>query len=371
MDTSPQQQLPKHLRDLLKNKVNNRPLEGYLNAQEEVDCFQVGSLSLQQAHQEKTIKAQIAESLGVPVNQLCLGSSPQSLRSLLLQLTCSCKRDHCIALSPQRPEVQQLMAVHQVQQTVLPLKYLLELPVDSIKNQTGLNSRLLLLDHPNAITGALLQKFDIADVVTSFDGWVLIDETAIGATPIDSMKTMVATCNNAMVLQRTIGGLAVLIAHPEVVQLVEQCRVDLPFAQLQYAAKSMIFDTQKEKELVIATLQKERKQLKKVLEVLPFVEQVYPSHTNSLLLSVKKADEIVDFLRESERILVYRVPPIEDLPNGIRLTLGTPLDNLRLRNALEQLPEKMNPKRAFWGDLSKGLRKAGSFFGFFKKILGV
>lgn len=372
MDASPQQRLPKHLRKLLKTKSDTTPLEGYLNAQEEVDCFQVGSLALQQSHQEQTLKAHLATTLGVASNQLCLGASPQSLRNLLLQVLCAHKRNHCLTFAPQRPQVKELLDWHQIQQTTLSLHQLVELPIYAIKEQVEADTQLLILDHPNAITGALLQRFDIADVATAFDGWVLVDESSIGATAEESMKSMVATCDNALILQRTVGGLAVVIAHPELVELLEHCRPALSLAQLQQAAKQLATpDKERETALVLSTLTQERAQLTKALEALPFIEKVYPSSTNSLLLSVQQADKVVAFLKEKERILVYRVPALEDLPEGIRLTLGTPLDNLRLRSALEQLPAKMNPTRAFWGDVSKGLRKAGSFLGFFKKFLGV
>ncbi|MGH1336248.1 MAG: hypothetical protein ACRBFS_08975 [Aureispira sp.] len=372
MDASPQQRLPKHLRNLLKAKVNTTPLEGYLNAQEEVDCFQVGSLALQQTHQEQTLKAHLAMTLGVASNQLCLGTSPESLRNILLQVVCAHKRNHCLTFAPQRPQVKQLLDWHQIEQTTLSLQYLVDLPISAIQEQVQLDTQLLILDHPNAITGALLQRFDVADAVTAFDGWVLVDESSIGAVAEESMKSMVATCDNALILQRTVGGLAVLIAHPELVEILEQCRPALPLIQLQDAAEQLaLTKEERETSLILSTLKKERVELQKALEALPFVEKVYPSSTNSLLLSVQKADEVVQFLRESERILVYRVPVLEDLPQGIRLTLGTPLDNLRLRSAFEQLPTKMNPKRAFWSDVSKGLRRASSFLGFFKKFLGV
>lgn len=371
MDSFPQQQLPKPLKNLLKSKVPTTALEGYLNAHEEVDCFQTGSLSLQQNHWEQELKTHLAKQLGLEPQQLCLGSSPQGLRHLLIQITCSGRRNHCITFAPQRPQVQQLLALHQVQQSTLPLYHGVELPIYDIQEQVESNTKLLILDHPNAITGALLQQFDIADAATAFEGWVLVDEAAIGATPQESMKSMVATCDNTIVLQRTVGGMAVLIAHPELVQVLEKCRPALPLAQLQQAVELCTLPSNpQEVALVLSTLAKERAQLQAVLEGLPFVEKVYPSSTNTLLLEVKKADAIVDFLRESERILVYRVPPMEELREGIRLTLGTPLDNLRLRSAFEQLPQKMNPKRALWGDMSKGLKKAGSFLGFFKKFLG-
>lgn len=370
MDASPQHRLPKYLRNLLKHQLPQAQ-EGYLNAQEEVDCFQVGSLALQQNQQEQLFKKQLANQLGLSPQQLCLGVNPQSLRQLVLQITCSTKHDQCMSFAPQRPQLQQLLRLHQVQQKVLPLYHLVELPIYKIKEEVNLTTKLLVLEHPNAITGTLLQKFDVADAVTSFEGWVLIDESAIGATPHESLKSLVDTCDNALVLQRTVGGLSVLIAHPELVELLEYCRPPLPLAQLQQAIDIMNLPQEKEAALTIAVLKKERAQLTKALEALDFVQKVYPSSSNNLLLTVKKADAVVNFLRDSERILVYRVPPMEDLQEGIRITLGTPLDNLRLRSAFEQLPQKMNPQHSFWGDLSKGLRRAGSFLGFFKKISGM
>ncbi len=372
MDSSPQHRLPKHIKNWLKKKASQKPLEGYLNAQEEIDCFQVGSLTLQQNHQEQQLKVRLAEQLGVEPTQLCLGSSPQSLRGLLLQIIAEGKRDNCIGFSPQRPQTQQLLELHQIKQTLLPLYHLAELPIYDIKEHVDFQTKLLVLEHPNAVTGALLQRFDLVDVVTAFESWVLIDESAIGTTPQESVHSIVNTCDNALVLQRTVGGLAVFFAHPEMVEVLERCRPALPLAQLQQATAILALPTNtKEMALVLANLEKERQQLKTALETLPFVQKVYPSSTNTLLIEVTDADAVTNFLRDSERILVYRVPSMEDLQEGIRLTLGTPLDNLRLRKALEQLPEKMNPPRAFWGDVSKGLRKAGAFLGFFKKILGV
>ena len=78
----------------------------------------------------------------------------------------------------------------------------------------------------------------------------------------------------------------------------------------------------------------ERKRLAEVLPRYSFVEKVFPSDANFLLVRVDDANELYDYLLE-KGIIVRNRTRVPGCAGCLRLTVGLPAENEALLNALE------------------------------------
>ena len=79
----------------------------------------------------------------------------------------------------------------------------------------------------------------------------------------------------------------------------------------------------------VQTLIAERERVAKALNTLPYVEKVYPSDANFLLVKVEHSRDMYEYLIARELIVRdrSRTPGCE---NTLRITIGTPEENDRL-----------------------------------------
>lgn len=370
MDTiSPllQQLLPKPLQKIWKANQVVHPLGNsteYLDAASERDAYELGSLVRTGMTKEQTLKAIVALKKEVEKEALCLTNTVDDARMLLLRVFGRGGEDRVLGFEPMHHDWATNCAQLQLGLDTLPLYHQIELPLQEWQDAQKIDTRILLLEHPNPLTGALLRSFDVADIAANFEGLIILDESAIACCAPESLAHIRATCHNVVIIQRFFGTVGGILAHPDLITALEHFKVPIlaPIADWGITASGQAA-------YPLEQVQQEREQLRKALEQLPHVLRVFPSATNTLLIELEEVEQSVDYLREEEYILVHRVPPMEGLEQGVRLTIGTPLDNLRLLKALERLPQTLNKRTSFWQNVSNGLRKASAFLGAFKKIL--
>lgn len=371
METIPpllQQLLPKPLQKIWKAQQGLPMLSAsaeYLDAASERDAYTTGSLVKTGMTKEQTLKSVIALKKEISQNELCLTNTVAEARQLLLRVFGRGGEDRAMGFEPMHAEWASNCAQLQLGLDSLPLYHQMELPMQEWAEAQQVDTRILVLEHPNSITGLPLRSFDVADVAANFEGLIILDESAIACCAQESLAHIRTTCSNVVIIQRFFGTVGTIIAHPDLVAALECFKAPVldPIADIAMAASGQAA-------YPLEQVEQERQQLRQALEKLPHVQRVFPSATNTLLLELENADESVAYLREEEYILVHRVPSMPGLEQGVRLTIGTPLDNLRLLKALERLPQGLNKRPSFWENVSNGLRRASAFLGVFKKILG-
>ena len=85
----------------------------------------------------------------------------------------------------------------------------------------------------------------------------------------------------------------------------------------------------------VQAIKKEREIMKRHLETLPFVEKVYESETNFLLIKVDRTG--IQKLLEEKLILIRDYPPTGNLAGCIRITIGTSEENQRILEKLREV----------------------------------
>jgi histidinol-phosphate aminotransferase len=201
--------------------------------------------------------------------------------------------------------------------------------------------KLIFICSPNNPTGNLLDENDIKWVLNKFTGIVIIDEAYIDFSNSESWMKMVDSYPNLIVLQTfsKAWGLAnsrvgIGYANKEIITLLN--KVKPPYnvsgcnqlSAIRALEKTAFFNVN------LLTIKCERIELAKQIKELKYVNKVYPSEANFLLVEVKYANLLYDEL-VSKRIIVRNRNKV--INNCIRITVGTKNENKQLMSALKNI----------------------------------
>lgn len=223
-----------------------------------------------------------------------------------------------------------------------------EVPLDADFQIDILNTLPLLQDErlkivficsPNNPTGNNLAN--IEQILQNFNGIVVVDEAYIDFSESASLSQKISQYPNLVVLQTLskAWGLAaarvgLALADAKIISLFNKVKPPYNISRLNYEAaiaalaQPEVFEQQKQ------LLLRQRAILQKALLELHFVNKVYPSDANFLLVAVDDANGIYNQLVEKGIILRNRHSVIA---NCIRITIGTPEENELLLTTLKNL----------------------------------
>jgi histidinol-phosphate aminotransferase len=378
--------LPRHIRKLVASKaaLAKEPIlkEGFLNAHRPTGLH--GTVGTDKDHSQRPdskatrLKEELTAHVHLNTQQICIGNGSTELIDLVIRTFCHPGKDRILGFQPSNARMAHFAQMHALELDLLELGHNFEMPIYEVRKSISESTKMLFIENPNHITGSCFANFDIVDLVTSFDGIVLIDESAIDYCPEKSLVSILKDCSNVIIIQSFsrawgLAGLPIGMAYasPEIIQVLNLLKPPFSVNTMaqKMATKALYVADQKER-IVTKTIE-ERDLVKATLEKLPAVLEVFESETNTLLVRVEDAEIMTEHLKKEELIHVLNVSNLPGLENCIRISIGKGLDNMRLVKAFKDMPSKTAGPRLFWKAVSGTLRQASSFLGVFKKILGV
>jgi histidinol-phosphate aminotransferase len=210
------------------------------------------------------------------------------------------------------------------------------------------NTKLVFVANPNNPTGTLAPDADVRRLVAELPAGVVLamDEAYFEFLdkPVDLLPLIRAEQKPNLILLRTfskIYGLAGLrlgygIAHPEFIAALEKIRQPFNINSLAQAAALAALDDAAHVKKTRQNNFKGRKFLEKALSKMN-VEFV-PSAANFILAKVGAGQEIFEKLQRQG--IITRPMGGYQLPEWIRISIGTPAENQRCVKALRQILRK-------------------------------
>ena len=180
-------------------------------------------------------------------------------------------------------------------------------------------------------------------MLNDFDGVVVIDEAYIDFTDEPSWLTQLDSYPNLMITQTLskafgLAGLrlGIAIGHPSIIKLLHKIKPPYNINTLsQQKAIESLTDIKKVdkqiKELLI-----ERRRVAAYLSELKWVETVFPSDANFLLVRVDDANKRYDALL-TRKVVVRNRTTQTNCENCLRITIGTPMENNQLIEACNKI----------------------------------
>lgn len=293
---------------------------------------------------QRNVKSILSKIKNFPANQILLGNGSDEVLDLIFRAFCEPNLDNVIAISPSYGMYSVLANLNAVEYRKSLLNESDFQPnIEDIFTKVDENTKMIFLCSPNNPTGEIIKREAILEIVNRFKGLVIIDEAYIDFATEPSWIEEINNYPNVIVTQtlsKAVGlagiRLGILYASQEIVNVLNKIKPPYNINQLtQLKAIEILSDYDK----VVAatnTIIQQKEVLENALTEISFVEKIYPSDANFILIKVDNANERYDQL--VEKGIVIRNRNNDDLcKNCLRITVGTEEENGKLVEVLKGL----------------------------------
>jgi histidinol-phosphate aminotransferase len=293
--------------------------------------------------QQLQLKTVISELKQIPVNQILLGNGSDEVLDLIFRAFCEPNKDNILTLPPTYGMYEVLANINAVEIISVPLNENFEPQVDIILEAANSQSKVLFLCSPNNPTANSFERQSIEKLLLNFKGLVVIDEAYSDFSEQESWLSQLDIFPNLIVIQTLskaygLAGirLGMCFASAEIIAVMNLLKPPYNVNELtQQRALERLKNMAKVSDEVQNILQ-QRDVLLSDLKSIDFVQKVYPSDANFVLIKVDDAN-----LRYNQLIIkgiVVRNRTNQPLcDNCLRITIGTKEENLQLINILKTL----------------------------------
>ena len=283
---------------------------------------------------KEQVRSAIAQKKGVNPARLFLGNGSDEAIDLLFRIFCRPGIDNIVSIAPTYGMYSVCAAINDIECREVMLGEDFSLPVEALLSATDMQSKLLFVCSPNNPTANAFPREQLVSLLSRFPGIVVVDEAYIDFSSVPSMVELIDQYPNLIVLQTLskaygLAGLRMGLAFAEerIIRLFEQVKYpyNIGTDTLALALRLLATDITPQVQTLIA----ERERVAAALTALPYIEKVYPSDANFLLVKTARPRELYDYLIVRELIVRdrSRTPGCE---GTLRITIGTPEENDRL-----------------------------------------
>jgi histidinol-phosphate aminotransferase len=289
------------------------------------------------------VKEKLAPIKKVRPEQIFLGNGSDEAIDLVIRAFCEPGVDSILITDPTYGMYAVCADVNAVNVQRLTLTTDFDLDLDKIWKTIDPTTKVIFLCSPNNPTGNLLNSDKIKEVMQKFRGLVVIDEAYIDFTLSKSFAEELDEYPNLIVLQTfsKAWGLAGLrlgmaFASRDIINILNKIKYpyNVNIQTQDLALKTLAFQRQKE-QWVIEIIE-QRKRMETELSMLPITKKVYHSDSNFLLVQVNEAVKTYQFLM-NRGIIVRDRSNVTLCNDCLRITIGTPAENVRLLKALKEM----------------------------------
>jgi len=292
---------------------------------------------------QRSLKSILTKQKNVEESQILVGNGSDEILDLLLRAFCEPKTDNIITLPPTYGMYKVLAGINDIENREVFLNSDFQPNIDTIVSKVDDKTKLLFLCSPNNPTGNLIDANKIKILLKEFKGLVVIDEAYIDFASSTSWIDFLNEYPNLVVTQTLskaygMAGirLGMCYASKAIINLLKKIKPPYNVNELtqNQAVKGVL--NRAEVTNQVAEILNERSHLQKALEEVPFIETIYSSEANFLLVKVDDANKRYYQLLEKKIVIRNRSKqPLCD--NTLRFTIGTPVENIKLINALKAI----------------------------------
>jgi histidinol-phosphate aminotransferase len=211
-----------------------------------------------------------------------------------------------------------------------------QLDVEGILQAADAHTKLLFICSPNNPTGNNMLREDVEALLNNFGGLIIIDEAYINYSRQKTFIQELTEYPNLIVMQTLskAWGLAALrlgvcFAAMDIIDVFNKVKPPYNVNEAsQRMATEALQQTTQINDWIVTTVQ-ERERLIAAMQPLDFVQYIYPSDANFVLVKVADANAVYQYLSQNEVVVRNRTNDV-NCSNCIRITIGTPQENNQL-----------------------------------------
>lgn len=288
------------------------------------------------------VKSTLSKIKGVDADKIFLGNGSDEAIDLIFRVFCTPAIDNVVAIEPTYGMYRVCADINNVEYRMVELDKEFQPDVERVLNSCDNNTKAIFLCSPNNPTGNLLERERILQIVDRFSGIVVVDEAYIDFAPTSSLVEVLDRYPNLILLQTLskAWGMAAIrmgIAFASEAIISFMNRVKYPYninILTQQAAIERLHNISAMK-IELNSILEERTSLEKELSQLPLCQKIFPSHSNFILIRVKNATNVYQYLMDNGTIVRNR-SHITLCNDCLRITIGTPTENMQLIKLLKE-----------------------------------
>jgi histidinol-phosphate aminotransferase len=293
--------------------------------------------------QQRSLKTELAKIKNVSTEHILLGNGSDEVLDLLFRAFCEPGKDNVLTLPPTYGMYKVLANINNIENREVLLNSDFEPNVEEILDSVDQNTKMIFLCSPNNPTGNSFSEEKIIYILENFNGLVVIDEAYIDFSNKESWLNELKEYPNLVITQtlsKAFGmagiRLGICYASVEIIQILNKIKPPYNVNELtQLRALDRVLNKQCV-DLEIADLLKQRTVLSEDLVEVNFIENIYPSDANFILVKVDDANKRYDQLLEKGIVIRNRTTqPLCE--NTLRFTVGTGEENKKLIEALKNI----------------------------------
>lgn len=290
---------------------------------------------------QRDLKEELAAVKRVQTNQIIVGNGSDEILDLLFRAFCIPGKDKVVTIKPTYGMYDVLAQTNDVQIIEVPLDPDFNLDGEAILASAE-GAKMIVLCSPNNPTGNLLNRNIIIDILTKFNGLVVIDEAYID---FSNGKTFLQELNNfpnlfvSQTLSKAYGMAGIRVGlgfgNVEVVDILNKLKPPYNVNELsQKFALARLRDVKQVAEEVLHILL-ERSRVLAMLQESKHVERIYRTDANFILFRVANADDLYQHFARNQVVVRNRTKQF-GCENCLRVSIGTHEENERFIQVLNE-----------------------------------
>jgi histidinol-phosphate aminotransferase len=293
--------------------------------------------------QQNWVKDLLSKIKSIDKQKILLGNGSDEVLDLIFRAFCEPKEDNIISLPPTYGMYSVLANINNIENRKILLTKDFQPKIEQILAKVDKNSKIIFLCSPNNPTGNSFSAEKIEALLNKFKGLIVIDEAYIDFSEQKSWLERLASFPNLIITQTLskaygMAGirLGVCYASTEIIAILNKIKPPYNVNELtqQKAVERLLRANEVQEEII--KIKTERTSLIYNLKEVGFIQKVYPTDCNFVLVKVDDATKRYNQL--IEKGIVVRNRTTQPLcENSLRFTVGTTLENKRLIQALKEI----------------------------------
>ncbi len=289
---------------------------------------------------QQDLKREIASIKNMPAENIFLGNGSDEVIDLAFRIFCEPGKDAALCFTPTYGMYEVAASINKVALLNLPLNDEFQIEESLLAPYYEMdNLKIIIICSPNNPTGNLIIASTIENILQKFKGIVLLDEAYIDFCATATFAQRLNEFPNLVICQTlskawAMAGLRIGIAlmSEQLISIFNKVKPPYNISKLnQELAVQTLADVDSFKEN-IKKIANQKEMLLAEFKKLDFILKVYPTDANFMLVEVKDATHLYNYLINNRVVIRNRNTVIK---NCVRITIGTQAENEILLKSLK------------------------------------
>ena len=295
---------------------------------------------------QRVVKKILALMKTVSESNIFIGNGSDEAIDLLIRAFCEPGLNNIVSIDPTYGMYEVAAAINAVEFKKVPLDQNFDIDLQSVKQAVDNRTVIIFLCSPNNPTANSLDRESILELCNWFKGIVVVDEAYIDFSSTTGFLGDTARLSNLVVLQtlskawgRAGIRMGMAFANKKIIDVLNKIKPPYNINSLSLEVAADTLKKEDEKNARVVDILNSRAWLKTKLSELLFVQKVYVSDANFILVRMEDAGKVYRYLL-GKKIIVRNRSGMTGCKNCLRITVGTTEENLQLVDALRSYPNK-------------------------------